>query len=58
MPVYTIPHFDVHFYYPSQAEREAIMPFDTIKGNNLPAGNHMPPTYVPGGLVPHGQPLD
>ncbi|MCC6412529.1 MAG: hypothetical protein IT270_12770 [Saprospiraceae bacterium] len=52
MPVYTIPHFDVHFYYQSQAEREAIMPWDTIKGNSLPAGTHLPPTYVPGGLVP------
>lgn len=52
MPVYTIPHFDVHFYYQTQAEREAIMPWDTIKGNSYPAGNHMPATYVPGGLVP------
>lgn len=52
MPIYTLPHFDIHFYTTSEAERMAIAPSDTLKGANLPSGDLFPPTYIPTGLVP------
>jgi hypothetical protein len=50
--VYTVPHFDFHFYMTTQAERDAITPADPLfaqKANNLPTGGYVPPFYaVPG----------
>lgn len=47
--VYTVPHFDFHFYTISVAERDAIGPSDpefAAKANNLPSGAHVPPFYI------------
>jgi hypothetical protein len=43
--VYTVPHFDFHFYTISKAERDAIDPADpafATKGDNLPPGPFVP----------------
>jgi hypothetical protein len=48
--VYDLPHFDVHFYTISPAEKNAILPDDpqfAEKAANLPAAGVTPPTYVP-----------
>ena len=48
--VYTVPHFDFHFYTVSLAERNAILPTDpgfAAKAANLPAASLQPPGYVP-----------
>lgn len=57
--MYTIPHFDFHFYMTSQADRLAIPPYevDSTGFLNRPAPGYMPTTmpnlYVPGpGGVP------
>lgn len=47
--VYTVPHFDFHFYTITAAERDAIDPSDpayAAKASNLPAGDYVPPFYV------------
>jgi hypothetical protein len=50
--VYTVPHFDFHFYMTGLADRNAILPSDpqfAAKANNLPTGAYVPPFYaVPG----------
>ncbi len=53
--VYTIPHFDFHFYMTSEAERKAIPPFDVNSTGfeNFPAPGYLPEIYVP---VPAGVP--
>ncbi|WP_224999806.1 DUF5602 domain-containing protein [Cesiribacter sp. SM1] len=44
--VYTVPHFDVHFYMSTQAERQAILP-DDPKSEIFPAPAYMPAQHVP-----------
>lgn len=59
--VYTVPHFDFHFYMVSQAARDAIDPADpnyAAEANNLPTGAFVPPFYIVPGppaavAVPH-----
>lgn len=51
--VYTTPHFDIHFYLMTMAERATIDPADTTKVNRMPAPEHIPVGYVPTpGAVP------
>jgi hypothetical protein len=50
--VYGLPHFDLHFYTSTEAERIAISPFDTVKANLMPTVEHFPAAYFPAGLVP------
>ncbi|HET8654984.1 MAG TPA: DUF5602 domain-containing protein [Longimicrobiaceae bacterium] len=58
--IYSLPHFDFHFYTISLQERNAILPSDpnfAAEANNVPTGAFVPPFYVP--LVPPGgQPAD
>ncbi len=59
--VYTIPHFDVHFYTIPAAARDAIDPSDpqyAAKASNLPNGEYVPRYYIVPGppaavAVPH-----
>ena len=59
--VYTVPHFDFHFYTIPPAARDAIDPADpqfAAKASNLPSGDLVPPFYVVPGppaavAVPH-----
>jgi hypothetical protein len=47
--VYTVPHFDFHFYTISLAERNAIVPSNpnfAAEANNLPSGAYVPPFYA------------
>lgn len=47
--VYTVPHFDFHFYTISLAERNSIVPSDpqyAAKASNLPTGAYVPPFYI------------
>lgn len=56
MEIYDLPHFDVHFYFMSKAERATIGPNDTTQFNRpLPAEN-LPPNYLetPGGVPQMG----
>ena len=49
--VYTVPHFDVHFYLITQAERDAIVLPDAAVSAKLarqPAAEFIPPGYVAG----------
>lgn len=52
--VYTLPHFDCHFYSQALSEREAIPAYevDSTKYNILPAADYFPATYIriPGGV--------
>ncbi|AHG89318.1 hypothetical protein J421_1781 [Gemmatirosa kalamazoonensis] len=51
--VYTVPHFDFHFYTVPQAARDAILPSDpqfAAKANDLPTGDVVPPFYVVPGV--------
>jgi hypothetical protein len=53
--VYDKPHFDVHFYTTSEADRLSIPTYeqDSMKFKNIPNAAYMPPTYIyPGGGVP------
>lgn len=45
--VFTVPHFDVHFYMTSVAAREAIPIYDDAMAqfNNLPAAEYLPGDY-------------
>lgn len=46
--VYTIPHFDFHFYFTPYSEVQAITPSDpnfAAEANNLPTGGEIPPYY-------------
>lgn len=57
--VYTVPHFDFHFYMTSLAERNAIDASDTAfntKAGNLPSSALRPTNYVadpPANAIPH-----
>jgi hypothetical protein len=42
--VYTLPHFDIHYYMTSIAERQAAT--DGVKMDNLPASDYLPPTFI------------
>lgn len=44
--VYDRPHFDVHFYTMTSAERDAIDPADTPKVDRAPRAEHIPAGYV------------
>lgn len=54
--VYDLPHFDCHFYFMTEAQREAIGPFDTIQFNKLLPAENLPPQYLetPGGVPAMG----
>ncbi|MDF0603700.1 hypothetical protein P1J78_23525 [Psychromarinibacter sp. C21-152] len=48
--LFGVPHFDVHFYITTEAERLAIDPADPRfmeKAANRPSAELMPPTYMP-----------
>jgi hypothetical protein len=51
--IYDKPHFDMHFYMISEAQRTAIPPYvsDSLKFKNVPAAQYLPANYVkaPGG---------
>jgi uncharacterized protein len=47
--VYTVPHFDVHYYFISQAQRATMTPADpafVTKAAMAPAAGLVPPNYV------------
>ncbi|WP_116124310.1 DUF5602 domain-containing protein [Lewinella sp. IMCC34183] len=50
--VYDVPHFDVHFYFISQAERDFIGPNDTTEFNAPLPAEQLAPMYLetPGGV--------
>ncbi len=50
--VYDLPHFDCHFYFLTDAEREAIGPFDSIQFNKPLPPQYLAPNYLetPGGV--------
>jgi hypothetical protein len=52
MNVYDRPHFDIHFYFMSMAERNLISPSDSIQFNAPLAADYLPPMYLetPGGV--------
>lgn len=55
--IYTIPHFDFHFYTVTKAERDLIVPTDAQfqqKADNLPPAALVPPFYST--LTPPGVP--
>ena len=72
--IYTVPHFDVHFYMLTQQQRQAITPtIDPVMAAARPAANLIPPGYqFDGQVIPfmgvhaedltskefHGQPFD
>lgn len=48
--LFAVPHFDVHFYMTTEAERLAIDPADPLfmeKAANRPSAEFMPPNFVP-----------
>lgn len=51
--VYGLPHFDLHYYTSTIAERSAITPFDTVKAALMPGADFFPSAYFPTGLVPN-----
>lgn len=57
--VYTVPHFDFHFYMISDAERTAIPPYEQNPEafDNFPAAHFFPATYIapPGGVPQMGK---
>jgi hypothetical protein len=47
--VYTLPHFDFHFYAISQSEWNSIVPSNPLyaaQANNVPTGAFVPPFYI------------
>lgn len=47
--VYTVPHFDFHFYWIPRAARDAISPSDphfATKARNVPTDGYVPPGYI------------
>lgn len=56
MHVYDKPHFDVHYYFISQAERDRIGPDDSLAFNKPLPAEHLPPDYLetPGGVPQMG----
>jgi hypothetical protein len=59
--VYTVPHFDFHFYVVPQSEVDAILPSDpqfAAKADNLPLDGYVPPGYiVPGDPAQQAVPM-
>jgi hypothetical protein len=55
--IYTVPHFDFHFYSITQAERDAIDPADPdfqTRADNHPSAEFTAPGYVPDPVgIPH-----
>ncbi len=51
--VYTLPHFDLHFYMTSAADRVEIGVEDSVAANILPDASFFPPDYFPTGVVPY-----
>ncbi|MEN9612080.1 MAG: hypothetical protein RLZZ628_2894 [Bacteroidota bacterium] len=51
MNIYTVPHFDIHFYNTTSADRQTIIPDDPRFFVNPPAG-FLPATYVQEAAVP------
>lgn len=51
--IYTVPHFDAHFYMISEAERAAINPADTAKAFATPGADYVPAGYtrIPGAPI-------
>jgi len=52
--VYTLPHFDFHFYTISVEERNAILPSDpqyATKAGNFPGADYVPAGYVAGNVL-------
>lgn len=52
LAIYGLAHFDLHFYTSTEAERQAITPFDTVKAALMPGADYFPAAYFPTGLVP------
>lgn len=51
--IYTIPHFDMHFYQITPAERAAITPADSLTGYIQPGADYIAKDYIlPPGIVP------
>lgn len=51
--VYTLPHFDVHFYHITPAERAMIVPGDSITAYIQPGADYIAKDYIlPPGIVP------
>ena len=50
--VYDLPHFDVHFYFMTPGQRDAITPFDSVAFNAPLPAEQLPPLYIetPGGV--------
>lgn len=46
MMVYDKPHFDFHFYFMNQAERDQITPFDTVEFTKPLAPENLAPLYL------------
>jgi len=44
--IYTLPHFDSHFYMISEAERNGIVPTDTAKANATPGTDYVPAGFT------------
>ena len=59
--VYTVPHFDFHFYVIPQSAVDAIVPSDpefAAKARNLPTDGYVPPGYlVPGDPAQQAVPM-
>lgn len=57
--VYTVPHFDFHFYSITEAAQDAIPPYeqDSVKFNNVPSAEYFPANYfgIPGGVPQMGK---
>lgn len=51
MNIYTVPHFDIHFYNTTSAERQTIIPNDPRFFVSPPAG-YLPATYIQEAAVP------
>lgn len=54
--VYTVPHFDFHFYMNSVDEQMSIPLYeeDSLKFKNYPSADYMPQNYIP---IPGGVPM-
>jgi hypothetical protein len=50
MNIYTLPHFDFHYYMVTEAEVRGAT--DTAKLNAAPAADYLPANHVSGGAVP------
>ena len=52
MHVYDLPHFDMHFYFMSEDQRNQIGPFDSIAFNKPLPAEYLAPAYLetPGGV--------